>query len=219
MAKVTNPLNSTEARGRVGGLVYNTWRGLHTVKTHTPPGHQDDPKRQAHKAIVTAAGQRWQTLTQDQRDAWNHFAGTHPDLDWTGKPLRLAGYHWYVRIQTRRQDHDQGYDDNPPTIVVPWMPINIHDEPFEDEIIVQWDTQDGFPELELYVDVFAAGPHSAGRNATLHDATRVGYTRYEFAAFGSAGHPAGWYTLFLRCIHVAGLTGPWQSIRTYLWGT
>ena len=34
MAKVINPLLSVEARGRMGGIVYNTWHGISYAKAH-----------------------------------------------------------------------------------------------------------------------------------------------------------------------------------------
>jgi hypothetical protein len=211
MAKVLDPLHSQEARGRVGGLVYNTWRGIHTVKTHTDPAHQDDPKRQAHKAIVQAAAIRWQSLTHQQRNAWGAYAREHPQLDWTGAPQRIAGYHWYVRVQTTRQDIGEGYDDDPPTepnsSTFQWI------EAFGSEgaAAVGFIAMEADPGWTGYCDVWLAGPFSAGRSPSIHDARR--YTIVDMSEAWANAEPldAGWYTFFLRAIRNNGLAAPWSK--------
>jgi hypothetical protein len=213
MAKVLNPLNSTEARGRVGGLVYNTWRGIRYVKTHTQPGHQSDPKRQAHKLIVQEAGLRWQTLSDAQRAAWTHYANTHTDIDWTGSPKRIAGYHWYVRIQTRRQDVGEGYDDTPPSITCRWKHSGLAAGWWVDHIDLYWDLLDPSSPFQLYTDIWLAGPHSAGRNPTIHDATRNAIQNQDEREYYIYDLTQGWYTIFVRIICANGITAPWLSLR------
>jgi hypothetical protein len=216
VAKVTGPLHSSEARGRVGSLVYNTWRGIRTVKQHTAPEHEDDPKRVAHKLIVQAAAQRWKTLTDAQRTAWTLFADHHLEVDWTGHQRRLPGFHWYVRIQTKRADISFGYDDDPPTDNALPPLGDLYAVPGYGEITWYWTPDVLWPEFTAVTELFMTKPLSAGRNPTLHDAYRTGQNWYDYAGILVEDIPGGWYTAFLRPVTIGGFTGPWSRIRAYV---
>jgi hypothetical protein len=209
MAKVMNPLMSSEARGRVGGHVYNTWRGIHTVKTQTAPDHEDDPKRQAHKAIVQAVGISWQSIEPEQRAAWNHFANEHPDIDWTGTPKRLAGYHWYVRCNTRRQDIGLMIWPDPPEIPNNAYYFYWNSDGLPGEIDSDWVEANLDPEMSYFADIWMTKPLSAGRSPTIHDAYRNGITSIEDEAWVITGLAPGYYTLFYRILDARGLASPW----------
>lgn len=218
MAKVLNPLNSSEARGRVGGLVYNTWRGIRTVKTHTDPAHQDDPKRQAHKNVVQAAGLRWQTLTDLQRAAWHHYANEHPDLDWTGRPLRLAGFHWYVRIQVRMIDAGWDYIDDPPSDFCR-LTINVFTaEQVGNLVRLVWDLPITDPLDEYQIAFFRTKPLSPGRNPTLHDAYYLQYALYAWGTIDDEGPAPGTYTYWARPIRINGTVATWLKARVTFTG-
>lgn len=213
MAKVLNPLNSSEARGRVGGLVYNTWRGIRTVKTHTDPGHQDDPKRVAHKIIVQESGQRWKTITNAQRAAWEHFANTHTDIDWTGRPVRLAGFHWYVRIQTRLIDAFQEYIDDPPETPCTTPPLNPAYHLLDDKVHITWDYLVGTGSNTHNIRFCRTHLHSAGRHPTFHDAYYIGHEDYSEPEKIIGGHSPGVYTYFLRNLKLNGMAATWELLR------
>lgn len=209
MAKVTQPLGSAEARGRVGGYVYNTWRGLHTVKTHKAPAHESDPLRQAHKAIVQAAGIRWQSISPERRSSWNQFANEHPDIDWTGNPKRLPGYAWYVRIQTRLIDIGATYIDDPPSAFsLPLISgLAASYEPGDGLIYLSFSMS--LPVGTFFSDTWSTRPLSAGRTPSLHDAyRRVILPDYvDPVTWEPPG--AGTYTVWLRMIRDNGLLTPW----------
>jgi len=212
MAIVLNPLNSSEARGRVGGLVYNTWRGIHTVKTHTAPGHQDDPLRQAAKADVELIASCWRDLTQPQRDAWNHYATQHFNLDWTGRPLRLAGYHWYVRLNVLAwrayytlwewpPDHECLAPIGTPSCLI-----------HPTYITLAWETPDPDPASEYQVQIMRAGPFSAGKHATLHDAKVLARCVYSHGYYDDETVTPGTWTYWLKPIHLHGTSGTYQRL-------
>jgi hypothetical protein len=213
MAKVLSPLHSSEARGRCGGLVYNTWRGIRTVKTHTDPDHEDDPKRVAHKLIVQAAGARWRDLTGEQRAAWTAFADLHLEVDWTGTPKRLAGYHWYVRIQTKLKDLGLAYIDTPPTDQVLCSITDLHISTALGDAYLNWTVLGDYDVDNTKIDIWSVGPHSPGRSPTLHEATHYIYDALVYGWTYIGGNPGDWYTIFARPIVTSGLTGQWASVK------
>lgn len=59
MAKVTLPLMSAEARGKVGGLIYNTWRGNSTVKIKKAPAQPRTARQLLIRAFATTCSRAW----------------------------------------------------------------------------------------------------------------------------------------------------------------
>jgi hypothetical protein len=209
LAKVINPLNSSEARGRIGGLIYNTWRGIRTVRTYTPPAHESDPLRQAHKNIVQAAGQRWSTISFQQRAAWAHFANAHPDIDWTGTPKRIAGYHWYVRIQTRLIDSGGTYIDDPPTDFVDRSLDGPFAYYYASNINLTWMYEPAHPHWSAYYDTWIAGPFTAGKTPSIKDAKRVVIIPTHSTPYVLGPFSTGWWTVFMRPMLPSGMVGTW----------
>ena len=211
MAKVINPLNSTEARGKVGGLVYNTWRGIRTVKTNTAPSGQGVGKRAAAFDLIVQAGKRWATLTDTQRQAWRDWAKQHVEPHWTGTDKRLPGYSWYVRIQVNRQWLSQGYQDTPPLSRCMVSFNGLHLELSAPDFVARWDPSDSPLPGVCYTTAFVAGPHSPGYHATLHDAVRDAISDYSTGEYDYFTEELGTFTVFLRAHNADGMPGTWVS--------
>jgi hypothetical protein len=215
MAKVTQPLGSSEARGAVGGYVYNTWRGISTVRTRVKPKAKAPGRRETMRDRVIAAARHWSSISDDQRRHWQEYALEHLDPDWTGNDTRLPGFHWHVRINTRRQCLFLAMLDEPPTIKILGHISDLHTASFEDEFQLWW-THTILPDqLDYYVDVWLTGPLTAGRSPTIHDAKWQGYPLYPTDSFATLSLLPGYYTYFARVIHEQGVVTPWQSARGY----
>lgn len=115
MVKLVAPLHSTEARGSVGEVTYNTYRGRSYAKTRVGPSQQYSARQVAIRAFTAQATSLWQTMTSSQRSLWDRFAAEHPDQDWTGSPKRLTGYNWFVRINCVALDAGLSTFVDPPT--------------------------------------------------------------------------------------------------------
>lgn len=96
MPKVFRPLFSDQARGGFQGVVFNTWRGINTVKKNTAPSNQQTTARILARTRLINASKAWQELTETQRDGWRTFANEHTELDWTGAMLKKTGFDWFV---------------------------------------------------------------------------------------------------------------------------
>jgi hypothetical protein len=100
LAKVVNPLHSDEARGKIGGLIFNTSRGIRYVKSATSPSQPRTAAQLNVRSIMTTITREWKALTQVQRDAWATYADANPIPDWTGRPIRLTGANAYCQINS-----------------------------------------------------------------------------------------------------------------------
>lgn len=96
MPKTYRPLFSDAARGGFQGLVFNTWRGINTVKKNTSPSNQQTEARILARTRMIDASKAWKSLTEAQREGWRTFANEHTELDWTGAMLKKTGFDWFV---------------------------------------------------------------------------------------------------------------------------
>lgn len=222
MAKVVGPLHSTEARGSVGGLTYNTWRGLRTVKGRGGPAGPATGQRLAMLQLGKAASINWGLLGPDQRDAWNLFGNRQLLLDWTGQHKRNSGHSWYVSCWVRSTLLEQTPPDDPPALLNTWRGSNYGayhtpqpegDPPvyYYSIITVSWILADIPPDQQYYVELYLAGPASAGRQLTIHDAVRVGASIADDTYAAANADHNGSYRIFARPVTATGLVGPWFS--------
>jgi len=211
MPKVKNPLFSQEARGGIGGLVYNTWRGINYVKTNTSPTGQGTAKRLIAQAIMSFASKLWQGLENAQRAAWSQYAIDHPVPDWTGTPKRLTGMNWFVMLNSQLKRFDLTPIEDPPVDPDPSPLTGFALSKDGANITVTWDSP---PPEGGMCDIFLVGPHSAGVTGKIQMA------KYK-TAFGTGPPPpqvlvtdaaVGRYTAFARNFNqTTGQVSTWVS--------
>ena len=211
MPKVKNPLMSLEARGGIGGLVYNTWRGINTVKTNTSPTGQGSAGRLAAQALLSTISKKWQNLSDADRAGWNQYAIDHTLPDWTGSPKRITGFNWYVMCATQQQRCGTTPTNPPPSALQPNAITGLVMTKATVDLKIAWTAPVG---AGLKIDVWLVGPQSAGRQGRLEMAkpTMLAAATTGTAVTLKAAAVAGRYTAFARMIDTAtGLTSPWVS--------
>lgn len=211
MPKVKNPLLSMEARGGIAGLVYNTWRGINTVKTNTSPTGQGTVKRLAAQALMIQASQLWKALDDAERDAWRQYAIDHPVADWTGSPKRLTGQNWFVGCTVQLLRVGNPSVDTPPVVAAPDAVVGLSLSQAGADLKVSWTTPVAAgPNVEFWL----VGPLSSGVAAKLEQAKFDSSTGSATAQpFTLLVAPAiGRYTCFARVVDVDnGLVSTWVS--------
>jgi hypothetical protein len=211
MAKVKNPLFSQEARGAVGGLIYNTWRGINYVKTNTSPTGQGTAKRLAAQAVLTTVAKLWGALTNERRAAWNQYAIDHPVTNWTGTPERLTGMNWFCKCAVANTLATETIVNDPPVAAAPAAITGLMISQNVLDLNIEWTTPSA---AGKHVIVFLAGPLSKGVTAKLEQA------KFEKRLDSDDGAPsalrvaatAGRYTAFAKVLDPAtGLCSTWMS--------
>jgi len=124
MAKVINPLMSQAARGKVGGIVFNQWRGFAVVKGLRSPTQPNTPAQLNARARLASCSAAWGALSSTERAAWQQYAIDHLETDWTGQPKRLTSQNWFVRCTTRLLLVGGAQVDTPPATVAPAAPAD-----------------------------------------------------------------------------------------------
>ena len=116
MAVVDAPALSLRASGNLGAICYSRWRGLKIARgvwTGTYPGYE---KQLAINANMTAVSQAWgQTLTPEQREAWNEAACEQTWKNRMGGDYVPIGYQYYLKLNLVRKFLGLGISVFPPT--------------------------------------------------------------------------------------------------------
>lgn len=209
MAKVISPLHSAEARGKVEGIIYNTWRGMNTVKTFKSPAQPRTKLQLLHRAYCVQMARAWGELSDLQRAGWNDYADNHPDIDWTGSPKRLSGFNWYVRCNTRILRLAGTPIDDPPVENAP-PPLGAFaagDGVLQS--ILTWTFADG---ADNRFWIYGVGPLSQGVQAKREKAVIIGAGTASMETLTLSGLFVGRYTLWGVVVNLAtGLVSTYVS--------
>lgn len=173
MAKVVAPLGSQEARGRVGMFIYNTYRGIATVKSFSSPNQPGTLKQANAKARLTTITRAWQSLTNAQRAQWVTFANNHTESDWTGNQKRLTGHNMFCRLNTRVLLAGGTQISVPPATAAPALPAGLtmaYSAGSGGTITATYSSAIG---ANLNRVFYAVGPISAGRTPRFEQASIV----------------------------------------------
>lgn len=209
MAKVSGPLHSSEARGRMGGLVFNTWRGLSTVKSQTAPAQPRSALQLATRAWGVFLVRYWASLLAVNRTGWNTYATNHQETDGMGAPKRLTGLNWYVRLNQRLMKMGKTRIDVAPIINAPPQPLSFSTPSVVGYIRCIWA---GDATNDYHMWVHADGPHSPGRIGSLTKSKFIGHSDAALADFPITPMSPGTYTVFARYVDgLSGLASPWIS--------
>lgn len=207
--KLVNPLMSTEARGKLGGVVYNTWRGTRYAKIQSSPAQPRSSEQLQIRAILSLLSRSWQSLTAAQRQAWSDYAETHTETDWTNTPKRITGLNWYIRLNTRLMLNGWTTIATPPSEPAPPAPTNLEATGGIGQIEITWDNYAG---TGTSVEIWLDGPHSAGRSGSIIRAKKTSLAAGETGTDTITGLRPGTYTVYARAIDEArGLVSPWAS--------
>lgn len=199
MPKVKNPLLSMEARGGIGGLVYNTWRGINYVKTNTSPTGQGTAKRLAAQALLALVSKLWELLTAPQRTGWTDYGTAHPVPDWTGSPKRLTGMNWFVKCNTLLRICGAAGISAAPSISAPDAPIGLTCSYATQAIRAVWTAP---ASTGVSVVFFTTHPQSAGISGRLEQAGYATNCLSSLASLASvvANPAAGRVTVFAKSV-------------------
>ncbi len=88
--------------GRVGQAVYLKGRYGYVVRQYVQPRDPGTPDQLEKRRNLVAVCNRWRTLTPEQRAAWGIAAAEDDFVTETGALVRLNGYNFFKRLNTRR---------------------------------------------------------------------------------------------------------------------
>jgi hypothetical protein len=195
MAKCIAPAHAAETRGKVGGIVYNTWRGLATIKAKHAPAQPRSQKQLAIRALAIMLVRKWADLT-NQAD-WRTYAYNHPISDWTNQPKRLTGANWYVMLNTRMFRMMGTTITDPPAVNAPDPVVEFAAADGAGLITLTWTAPSGANDrIEFWLD----GPNTAGKLGSIIRAKFKTIMEGNTSGATITGLQPGVYTVYARVV-------------------
>jgi hypothetical protein len=193
----------------MGGIVYNTHRGLNFVKSQTAPAQPRSSKVLQVRAWQTQLVRAWGSLTTEQRLHWNQYAASHTETDRMGATKRLTGLNWFTRCNIRLLQNSKTVVNEPPATAGPDAVVSLVAADGVLSTSVSWTATAGTDKI---VELFMFGPHSAGAFAKIERANRILGGPGETPPQAILHLTPGRYTIFARVLDEDnGLVSPWVS--------
>lgn len=183
----------------MAGLIFNTWRGIATVKAFCSPAQPRTKIQLATRAWTTQLVRAWATLTQPNRDHWNAYAVTHPESDWTGNPKRLTGLNWFVRCNFRILRLGGTQIAEPPAVAAP-LPVETFTA--ADGIlqsICTWLFEDAAADRFW---IYGFGPHSQGLDCKRERASIIAAGTASMKTITITSLSPGRYTFWIVVVNI-----------------
>lgn len=106
-----------EMRGAIAGTVFSRNSSGNYARAKTTPINPNSEFQQAVRAAVAFLTDRWaQTLTANQRAAWNLYAANVTILNRLGESINISGFNHYIRSNSSRKVGGQTVIDDGPVI-------------------------------------------------------------------------------------------------------
>lgn len=105
-----------QASGSIAGTVFSRNAGGMYVRSRSNPTNPNTAPQQAVRDAMRTLVYRWSnTLTDEQREAWNTYAFNTPTLNKLGEPTHKTGQQMYLRGNIPRLQAALDFADNPST--------------------------------------------------------------------------------------------------------
>jgi hypothetical protein len=98
MARIKESALVSGVRGTQGGNVFSAGHYGAYVRQKVSPTQPQSARQIAQRNIFTAQSQAWRNLTDDERNAWNAWAQTHPIMDVFGNAQVLTGAAAFMKV-------------------------------------------------------------------------------------------------------------------------
>ncbi len=159
----------TEMRGSAGGNTYSRNRFGAYMRNRTKPVNPNTDRQGVVKAAMAFLTDRWsQTLTANQRTAWNLYGSSVAMLNRLGETIYLTGFNHYIRSNLSRKQAQRPVIDAGPVVFEipagdPTFSITAsegtQDVSFNYDITMDWALEDG-----AFIFLFEGKPQNAQRN-------------------------------------------------------
>lgn len=160
-----------------GSIGANTWahnKGGPYVRQRGIPTNPQSTKQMAIRTILAFLSGQWQVLTDNQRDAWNLYAQTHPVINRLGQAQKLSGHQTYVALNCRLLQAGAAAQSDPPVGAGPTPLVTFSFVASSPHSIVITFTTTPLPANYRLV-MWQTKPGSLGRQGSKRAAQLIGY--------------------------------------------
>lgn len=97
MASIRFSALVSDVKGVVGGNVFQSNANGSFVRARTTPVNRNTSAQQYQRLIMAVYAQKWQGLTDQDRQDWTDNAALHPYTNRLGEQKIYTGYQWFMK--------------------------------------------------------------------------------------------------------------------------
>lgn len=105
--------------GSVGGTVFSHNKGGMYMRNRSIPTNPSTLAQQNTRARLATMSTAWQTLTDDQRQAWEEYGRQNPTPNALGNPTIKSGSNWHIALNSRILQASGTIITVPPVVAAP----------------------------------------------------------------------------------------------------
>ena len=102
---------SSDARGKLGGVVFTRGRNGTNMKAHAVPVNPRTPAQQGQRSAIAAAVNAWKALTSSNQTTWNALAPLYTYLNSLAQPYAPTG----LQLWTQAYSNATWFGTAPPS--------------------------------------------------------------------------------------------------------
>jgi len=216
MAKLTDPLFSTEAHGAVAGTVYRQHRGaaIACAKTAVHSGHSGPVSDRLR--LLNEVSRAWRFTLRPIQIQWHNYARAMSGHPGCGYSPGRTGYQWYLSCNTNLKLIGKIIREIPPDHPMDGslLYINPHQQGTDIKVFYLYDVKS--PKWHYTIQVWLCGPFSNGRNSRIKDAKYSGHSNLDSYITVETTGAAGQWHVFCRLIDDQGLPSNWLHDKLYM---
>lgn len=106
MARVLNPMMSTDAKGTTSGITFSKWRGIKTARRQGISTRRVRNLQPTNRTYIGYLSRTWQNVSAADRELWKTWAQNHPKADGFGGVFQMSGINAYVSLNKIRLDRN-----------------------------------------------------------------------------------------------------------------
>lgn len=114
----------TTASGSIGGSTFSRNKGGMYIRARSTPVNPDSFRQQQVRSAFGACIQRWNTLTDLERSAWENYAKSTPVTNVFGDQILLSGQQMFTRANVILTRSTGGFIADAPTINNTGTPVS-----------------------------------------------------------------------------------------------
>lgn len=108
MSRVTLSALLSDARNKIGDVVFTKWKGRNVVRTRVVPANPNSTAQQQQRTAFTICVESWQSLISAIKSAWNTY----------GSSQQISGFNAFMSANVADERTDDWKELTPPSTTV-----------------------------------------------------------------------------------------------------
>jgi hypothetical protein len=200
MVKLTGPLHSQAASGRLDSAVYAQHHAASHARQHTIAKQANTPAQQKWRSLLVSQSNAWSKLDTPEHKAWVEARYLELRTSIRGKKCMNTGYHRYVAMNARLRLMGFRPRDWPPGAPCSYILTAFKAAQDPHSVLLTWETDAPPPPGTHAIEIWRQRAPRPGRKPDPYHAVILAYAPLEALEYHDTTAQAGQFTYWGRCV-------------------